>query len=63
MTPDLKAKLQFAHRENIDRYQRLLKTRLTVTERNFIERRLGEEEAALLEIVQEAELIDCRNVA
>lgn len=63
MTSDMKNAFLFARRANIDRYRRLLKTNLTVTERDFIERRLGEEEAALLEIVQRAELIDCRNVA
>lgn len=63
MTSDMKNAFVFARRANIDRYRRLLKTHLTVTERGFIERRLGEEEAALLEIVQEAELVDCRNVA
>lgn len=50
MKPDMKNALVFAHRANIDRYQRLLKTHLTVTERNFIERRLSEEEEELLEI-------------
>jgi hypothetical protein len=35
------------HRNNIDRYRRLLKTHLTALERDFIERRLAEEEAAL----------------
>jgi len=51
----------FAHRTNIDRYRRLLKTYLTVNEREFIERRLGEEEKALLEIAQRATLVDCPN--
>ncbi len=36
-----------AHRNNIQRYRRLLKTRLTELERHFIERRLKEERAAL----------------
>jgi hypothetical protein len=31
------------HRNNIDRYRRLLKTKLTDLERQFIERRLSEE--------------------
>jgi hypothetical protein len=35
-----------AHRQNIDRYRRLLKTSLTMLERNFIEQRIAEEEAA-----------------
>lgn len=36
-----------AHRKNITRYERLLQTYLTDTERNFIELRLSEEQAAL----------------
>ncbi len=36
-----------AHRNNIRRYQRLLKTRLTNVERQYIEARLSEEQAAL----------------
>jgi hypothetical protein len=36
-----------AHRNNIARYRRLLQTNLTVLERDFIERRLAEEETAL----------------
>ena len=34
------------HRNNISRYQRLLKTMLTELEREFIERRLKEEQSA-----------------
>ncbi|KRQ16471.1 hypothetical protein [Bradyrhizobium manausense] len=36
-----------AHRNNIHRYRRLLKTRLSELERQFIERRLTEERSAL----------------
>ena len=36
-----------AHHNNISRYRRLLRTRLLPLERQFIERRLSEEEAAL----------------
>jgi len=36
-----------AHRQNIERYRRLLETNLTVLEREFIERRITEEESAL----------------
>ena len=36
-----------AHRNNIHRYRRLLKTRLSQLERSFIERRLAEEKSAL----------------
>ena len=36
-----------AHRQNIERYRRLLETNLTVLERDFVERRIAEEESAL----------------
>lgn len=39
-----------AHRNNISRYHRLLKTELTEVERRFIEKRLSEERSALEEI-------------
>lgn len=39
-----------AHRNNIRRYHRLLKTRLTEVERRFIEKRLSEERSALEKI-------------
>ena len=35
------------HRNNISRYRRLLKTKLTEFERQFIERRLSEEQSAM----------------
>ena len=35
------------HRNNVHRYQQLLKTMLTDAERQFIERRLSEEELAI----------------
>ena len=35
------------HRNNISRYRRLLQTQLTTLERDFIERRLAEEESDL----------------
>jgi hypothetical protein len=35
------------HRNNIHRYRRLLKTRLSDLERQFIKRRLSEEQAAV----------------
>jgi uncharacterized small protein (DUF1192 family) len=34
-----------AHRQNIDRYKALLKTQLTGIERQFIDRRIAEEES------------------
>jgi hypothetical protein len=42
-----------AHRNNIHRYRRLLKTKLSDLERQFIERRLTEEQAALEALVSE----------
>ena len=42
-----------AHRNNIARYQGLLKTDLTVLERQFIERRLSEEQSEF-ELLQAA---------
>ena len=34
------------HQKNIDRYQRLLKTKLTEFERQYLEKRLSEERSA-----------------
>lgn len=42
-----------AYRNNIHRYRRLLKTRLSDIERRFIERRLAEERAAMNSLVGE----------
>ncbi len=39
-----------AHRNNIHRYRRLLKTKLSDIERQFIERRLREEHSAIAEL-------------
>jgi hypothetical protein len=39
------------HRNNIHRYRRLLKTKLTDFERQFIERRLSEERSAMENLV------------
>ena len=47
MMMDEKLALLRCHRGNIDRYRRLLKTKLTDLERAFIERRLSEEQAKL----------------
>jgi hypothetical protein len=41
-----------AHRNNLYRYRRLLETRLSDIERQFIERRLAEEQAALAGLVR-----------
>lgn len=46
MIDDHLARLR-THRNNISRYRRLLKTTLTELEREFIERRLQEEQSAL----------------
>ena len=35
------------HRNNVNRYRRLLRTKLTELERDFVARRLSEEEAAM----------------
>jgi hypothetical protein len=43
---DEKLALLWTHRNNIYRYKRLLKTKLTDLERQFIERRLSEERSA-----------------
>ena len=40
----------FVHRENIARYQRILRTYLTAEERRFVERRLREEQSALEQV-------------
>ena len=44
---DDKLALLRAHRTNVNRYQRLLGTKLTEFERGFIERRLSEERSAI----------------
>jgi hypothetical protein len=41
------------HRNNINRYRRLLQTHLTALERDFIEMRLSEEETALKRMATE----------
>jgi hypothetical protein len=47
MTLELETTLKFAHRANIDRYEKILATYLTDDERHFVERRLAEERASL----------------
>ena len=44
---DEKLALLRTHRNNISRYRRLLKTNLTELEREYIDRRLSEEQLAL----------------
>jgi hypothetical protein len=43
-----------AHRQNIDRYRRLLRTNLTSLEQDFIERRIAEEQLVLDRLAAEA---------
>jgi hypothetical protein len=49
---------QYAHRQNLDRYRRLLATHLTAEERRFVERRMAEEQAALRRLSGSATLED-----
>ena len=42
-----------SHRNNIHRYRRLLRTKLSDLERNFIERRMADEQASLDALVAE----------
>lgn len=56
MTSDMQKSLTSARWANIGRYQRLLRTYLTENERKFIERRLAEEQKALMDIAQKAAL-------
>ena len=58
---DGKAALIRARRNNIGRYQRLLRTRLTDLERRYIEGRLSEEESALQAVVGPAVDVDHHN--
>jgi hypothetical protein len=48
---DLDAIRIAVHENNINRYRRLLRTRLTEIEREYVERRLGEERHALALLV------------
>jgi hypothetical protein len=50
---DLNGALAAAHQANIRRYQQLLRTELTLLERQFIHRRLSEECRALEELRSE----------
>ena len=42
-----------AHQKNLERYRRLLATRLSDLERSYIERRLGEEQASVKVLLRE----------
>jgi len=58
MSADYEAALQFAHRANIARYRKLLTTFLSEHERQFVKRRLAEEEAALQQIAKRIVSVD-----
>jgi hypothetical protein len=49
------------HRQNIDRYHRLLRTNLTALEQDFIERRITEEQLALDRLVAETIVMTLSN--
>jgi hypothetical protein len=48
---EIETTLTRAHRDNIQRYHKLLKTNLTEVERNYIDERLSEEQA-ILQVLQ-----------
>jgi hypothetical protein len=48
---EIETALARAHRDNIQRYHKLLKTNLTDVERNYIEERLSQERA-ILQVLQ-----------
>jgi hypothetical protein len=50
-----------AHQSNIDRYRMLLTTNLSDLERQFIERRLAEEQQAAEEVVARREIAAIEN--
>src|SRR6476660_5109769 len=50
---ELTLKRLHGYRRNVDRYRKLLATRLSDLERAYIERRLGEEQASLKALLQE----------
>ena len=43
-----------AHRKNIDRYKRLLKSKLSETERQYLEKRVCEETIGMLKLMEQA---------
>jgi hypothetical protein len=52
MIPEVTRNTRWAHRANIERYRKILRTHLTETERQFIEKRLTEEQQALRQNAQ-----------
>lgn len=59
---DLRAALIAAHRGNVARYLRVLRTHLTPLERDFVTRRLSEERAALRALRADAVQEEARDV-
>jgi len=53
-TSGVEASLSFAHRMNIERYKKLLASNLTDVEREFVKRRLAEEEVDLRHLFHSA---------
>ena len=51
MISEVKRNARWAHQANIERYRKILKTRLSETERQFIDRRLTEEQQALRQTI------------
>jgi hypothetical protein len=49
MASDIKATVHWVHRANIERYRKILTSYLTDEERRFVERRLAEEQMALVQ--------------
>jgi hypothetical protein len=60
---ELDAILISAHRGNMRRYQRLLRTHLTELERAFVLRRLDEEKSALRDLLQKSTRRDLEPLA
>jgi hypothetical protein len=54
---------QYAHRQNLARYRRLLDTHLTAEERRFVERRVADEQAALRRLSRSTAREDISNGA
>ena len=51
--PNAKEALMEAHRNNIRRYNRLLRTHLTDVERSYVQSRLSEEKSALQSVFEQ----------
>jgi hypothetical protein len=49
---DQAALMNWVHRQNIERYLRMMKTPLTSVERSFLEQRIAEEETSLRQTIR-----------